>query len=331
MRLFTILIVGDIPLVSRSSRRGFTLIELLVVIAIIAVLIALLLPAVQQAREAARRSQCKNNVKQIGLALHNYHDTFGLLPPGTMFPGGVMNANPRGAGYTIHILPYIDQGPLYNSINFVVPSSQIMWFGGVNGTATAASVPMLLCPSDGMGGTHAVDATQKWFKSNYPGIYSGQKTGDIVSAIELSDLTKLAVFGLNRGAKIRDIVDGTSNTAMVAEYLTGATSDEYRGFAWSDQSPGAQVFMFQTPNTTVADVCYDINPASWCTNAPTLNLPSVADTNVSNQTAASRSRHVGGVHVLLCDGGVRFVSNNINQGTWKALGTIRGGEVIGEF
>ena len=313
---------------SGRYRRAFTLIELLVVIAIIAVLIALLLPAVQQAREAARRSQCKNNLKQIGIGLHNYHDTHGVLPPGTIWTTTV-NTGPRTGGYTIHILPNIDQANIYNLINFNV--SGILWFSGNNATATAASVPMLLCPSDGLGGTHAIDASQRWFKSNYPGVFSGYSTGDIISATASSDSTKLAIFGMNRAARIRDITDGTSNTVMVAEYLTGATSDEYRGFAWSDQSPGNQVYFAQTPNSTVADVCYDINPASWCTNDAKLNLPAVGNTSVAAQTAASRSRHTGGVHVLLSDGAARFVSNSINLAVWQSLATIRGGEVVGEF
>jgi prepilin-type N-terminal cleavage/methylation domain-containing protein len=311
------------------NRRAFTLIELLVVIAIIAVLIALLLPAVQQAREAARRTHSKNNLKQIGLALHNYHDTFGTLPPGTVWPGGVANANPRTGGYTVHVLPYMDKSSIYNSINFNV--SGILWYSGNNATATGASMPGVLCPSDGMGTGYVVSPGQNWFKSNYLGIFSGAKSGDIFSATADSDSTKLAVFGMNRGAKIRDIVDGTSNTLMVAEYLTGLSASEARGSAWSDQSPATQLFVAQSPNTLVADICYDINPLSWCTNAPSLNLPATADPTVANETAASRSRHVGGVQGLLCDGSVRFVSNNVNLPTWQALGTIRGTEILGDY
>ena len=313
---------------TRASRRGFTLIELLVVIAIIAVLIALLLPAVQQAREAARRTQCKNQLKQIGLALHNYHDTFGTLPPGTVWPNGV-NSNPRTGGYTVHVLPYLDQANVYNQVNFNV--SGILWANGNNTTATAAAMPALLCPSDGRGSGFLVSGQLRLFKNNYLGIYSGYKSGDIFSATANSDSTKLAVFGMNRGAKIRDMTDGTSNTMLVAEYLTGMSATEARAFAWSDQSPGTQLFVAQTPNTSVADVCFDINPASWCSNNPAQNLPAVANTATAEQTAASRSRHVGGVQVLLCDGAVRFVGDSIDLGTWRALGTIGGSEIVGEF
>ncbi len=309
--------------------RGFTLIELLVVIAIIAVLIALLLPAVQQAREAARRSQCKNNLKQIGLALHNYHDTFGSLPPGTVWLGGTANAAPRTGGYTVHILPYLDQANIYNKFNFSSGTNPV-WYTS-NQVATGSAIPSILCPSDGMGSGFQVTASQSFSKSNYLGIFTGFNSGDIFSGTGPNDPLKKAVFGMNRGAKIRDITDGTSGTMMVAEYLTGASATEARGVLWSDQSPGTQLFVAQTPNTSVADICYDITPTSWCTNAPTLNLPATADSNVANETAASRSRHVGGVQVLLSDGAVRFISNNINLGIWRALGTIQGGEILGEF
>ncbi len=313
---------------TRLHRRAFTLIELLVVIAIIAVLIALLLPAVQQAREAARRSQCKNSLKQVGLALHNYHDTFGTLPPGTVWTGGVTNANPRTGGFVVHVLPYIDQANVYNLINFNV--SGILWYGN-NTAATGAALPALLCPSDGMAGPFVVSASQRWSRSNYVGIFSGFNSGDMITAASDSDSTKRAVFGMNRGAQLRDITDGASNTAMVAEYLTGATSTEGRGSAWSDQSPGTQLFMTNTPNSTVADVCYDINPASWCTNDANLNLPATGNTTIAAQTGSARSRHTGGAHILLGDGAIRFVSNNVNLAIWRSLGTIRGGEILGDF
>lgn len=314
-------------MVTDLRRRAFTLIELLVVIAIIAVLIALLLPAVQQAREAARRSQCKNNLKQVGLALQNYHDSFGTMPPGTVWPSGV-NSGPRTGGFVIHTLPYFDQATVYNLINFNV--SGILWYGN-NTTATAAALPMLLCPSDGMATGFIVSASQRWSRSNYLGIFSGANSGDMFTAASDNDSTKRAVFGMNRGAQIRDIIDGTSNTLIVAEYLTGVTSTEARASAWSDQSPGTQLFVAQSPNSTVSDVCYDINPASWCTNAPALNLPAIGNTTIAAQTATARSRHTGGVHGVMVDGSVRFFSDNINLPTWKALGTIRGSEVLGEF
>ena len=310
----------------QRSRKAFTLIELLVVIAIIAILIALLLPAVQQAREAARRTQCRNNLKQVLLALHNYHDSLKVLPPGTIWPSG-QYSNPRTGGYVVHILPYIDQGPLYNQVNFNIGNS-ILWYFGNNATVTSQPLPMLLCPSDGQGGTVVVDTTQTRAKANYVGFFSGYSMADIVSATAGSDSTKLAAFGVNRGARIRDITDGTSNTMIIGEYLTGASQSEGRGALWSDQANGSQLYTPTTPNSTVPDVCYDLN--GWCKNFPTQNLPATAATD-NTQTATARSRHVGGVHVGMADGAVRFVGDNINLTLWRHLATISGNEIIGEF
>jgi len=308
----------------KNDRRGFTLIELLVVIAIIAILIALLLPAVQQAREAARRSQCRNNLKQVGLGLHNYHDVHRTFPPGTIWNGGVRYTGPRTGGYIIHILPFIDQSVIYNGIQFNV--SNIIWYFGNNTALTSATVPMLLCPSDGQGGTHSDDATQgPVMKSNYLGFFSGFQQGDIAS----TDSSKKAVFGANRGAKLRDFTDGTSNTMIVAEYLTGSSRAEFRGFAFSDQANGTQLYSELGPNSVLPDRC--CNMTSWCKDNPANNLPAVAGNCGTTDTAGARSRHVGGVHVLMGDGAVRFVSENVDLGIWRGLVTISGSEILGEF
>ncbi|MDB5387204.1 MAG: xcpT 26 [Planctomycetaceae bacterium] len=301
-------------------RRGFTLIELLVVIAIIAVLIALLLPAVQQAREAARRTQCKNNMKQLGLALHNYHDTTGSFPPGAIWPSG-MFSGPR-TSYMVHLLPYFDGANVYGQVNFNV--SGIVWYGN-NTVATGASMPGLLCPSDGLGGTHKAGVgTQQLFVSNYLGVFTGLQLGDISSTLS----TKLACFGANRGARLRDITDGVSNTMLMAEYLSGTPAD-FRGFAWSDQPAGSQLYTDLGPNSKLPDRCYPC--CSWCIDLPAQNLPATNGDGSTTDSAGARSRHVGGVHVLLGDGGVRFVSENVNIALWRGLATISGGEILGDF
>jgi len=217
-------------IVQRFRRSGFTLIELLVVIAIIAVLVALLLPAVQQAREAARRSQCKNNLKQIGLALHNYHDVAGCFPQAAIWtynafnniPGGTAPA-PRNYSWIAMILPYIDQAPLYNQMNFQLPlMGQIASTGQ---PILSIDFPVLHCPSDpgfqgdrnvptwsGSGGYGSITAAgitkigwtnyagaegyDWWFRGNHP--LSG-------------------IFNLNTCVRIADITDGTSNTIAVCE------------------------------------------------------------------------------------------------------------------
>ncbi|MCA9046851.1 MAG: DUF1559 domain-containing protein, partial [Planctomycetaceae bacterium] len=201
----------------RSSRhRGFTLIELLVVIAIIAVLIALLLPAVQQAREAARRSQCKNNLKQIGLALHNYHDTFTVFPPGYITRNinntamATMESGPGFAWGTM-ILPYIDQAPLYNHFDFNEDATDHH-----NAEHGSEFLPVFACPSDPQPNKFTVTdgggTTYELGSANYVGIFgygsvtmnAGQPQGD-------------GLFYRNSRKGMRDVTDGTSNTIMVGE------------------------------------------------------------------------------------------------------------------
>src|SRR5262245_26681291 len=213
---------------SRSPRgiRGFTLIELLVVIAIIAILIALLLPAVQQAREAARRTQCKNQLKQIGLALHNYHDTFNLFPYGsesaaTMSPPLIKNHT----GWLL-LLPFIDQAPLYNTINFNLATGE--WLGGTsipvaggapilapNAAVSAVKLGLLLCPSDSgrqfwqFDGTYGCVTGQNAYRSSYGfSVYTGQPG----SLWTFEPQTTRGMFGASSNCNIRDITDGTSNT-----------------------------------------------------------------------------------------------------------------------
>ena len=294
---------------SRIGRRAFTLIELLVVIAIIAVLIALLLPAVQQAREAARRSQCKNNMKQVGIALHNYHDTFGTLPPGTVWTGGAVNASPRTGGFVIHTLPYFDQATVYNLINFNV--SGILWYGN-NTAATGAALPMLLCPSDGMATGFIVSSSQRWSRSNYLGIFSGFNSGDIFTAASDNDSTKRAVFGMNRGSAIRDILDGTSNTVLLGEdcgrstqYVNGKVQAQpFEAVGWAYPLPCAN---------------FDGQDAQG-------NILGSRSMN-GNNYFEYYSFHGGGCNFLFCDGSVRFLAENLPIATMAAHVTRAGGEI----
>ena len=313
----------------RSRRTGFTLIELLVVIAIIAVLIALLLPAVQQAREAARRTQCKNNLKQIGLALHNYHDSFLTFPPGTINATTTFTY-PEWPYFLHHLYPYIDQAPLYTAMNgLMLPQPWInpgAWPAAVKGKGLSA----LLCPSDGKGGmTKAGPVGVDLPISNYLGIFTGLNDGEAQADVA----ARRASFGLNRGSRIRDLSDGTSNTMMVAEYLTGTPTD-IRGMFYTNRATAQYLHVTNTPNSAAPDNMYDFT--GFCTpqatyNLPQQNLPCVPDANGNNNYATSRSRHTGGVQVLLGDGAVRFVSENISLDTWRWLGWISDGNTIGEF
>jgi prepilin-type N-terminal cleavage/methylation domain-containing protein len=317
--------------------RGFTLIELLVVIAIIAVLIALLLPAVQQAREAARRTQCKNNMKQIGLALHNYHDTFNCFPMGTY---GVNLANPTQvsvflspprASFYFALYPYIEQSNVYNLM-------QPQWTGQSYWWATTAAprelvstvIPVMLCPSDGFGGVpkSCPALPLPHTPMNYGGFY-GQRLSD--------GYKKVAIFSLLSSTKMRDIVDGTTNTLMLGEKLTGSTKD-CRGSAWIMSGDHAAAFTQITPNSSSPDVVYPSNAqcvmADPLINNPQMNLPCVHGVNAEpfdTLYSTARSRHEGGVHVTLGDGSVRFLSENIDLTTYRNLGSMNDGKVVGEF
>lgn len=312
-------------------RPGFTLIELLVVIAIIAVLIALLLPAVQQAREAARRSQCKNNLKQLGLALHNYHDTMGIFPMGALTSNGARYGGNPEWPYLLHYLyPYLDQANAYSKLDFTKTAPWVSttgWVAGMNDTSMA----VLQCPSDGQGGTTKVVAGSVRFTlSNYLGIFSG--FNDLQTAQDQAP--NKAVFGMNRGARIRDITDGTSNTMLIGEYLTGVTGD-FRGAFCTSRAGSQFLVVTNTPNSSAPDNILD-HP-SFCptgnangANAPTNNLPCTPGGGDSN-FASPRSRHTGGVHILLGDGAVRFVSNNVDLTTWRNLAWMADGATIGDY
>lgn len=303
---------------ARRRHVGFTLIELLVVIAIIAVLIALLLPAVQQARESARRTQCKNNLKQIGLALHNYHDTYNTLPPGAVqtFTGNLQNE----ASWISMILPGIDQTPLFNRANF---SS---CFGCTNSPGNPAweissqKIPMMLCPSDVDVGL-VLNAYQR---GNYA---ANSGIGPLHSVSDPNDPTRTAIgpFTMNSNKAFRDFLDGTSNTIVVAELLKSPGAD-FRGVLHYPEGPLYQ--HDQTPNSSVPDQFR----SGLCVSIP--RAPCVGVYGGYSDRAivlAARSVHTGGVHVLMGDGSGRFVSDNINRPTWMALSTPSGGETIGEF
>lgn len=301
-----------------SPRRAFTLIELLVVIAIIAVLIALLLPAVQQAREAARRSQCKNNLKQLGLALHNYHDTYNVFPMGHRYLGGCCPAkNPAnggsywtgGWGWNAMILPYIDQTPIYNQLNFgislantgVTQPSQ-----AVNRKTVSTPIPVARCPSD-----IAPDLQNTNGTSN-PGSISnpGQATSSYCAttgAYESLSVTPNAnqrngVFNRESSIRIRDITDGTSNTILVGEVSWGtpATTGKSTLQRWYGSVDNAG----EAGNSyaVLRDGQEKMNPP-----------PSACATSVTACNRSFHSYHIGGAHFLLGDGTVRFLSQNIQH------------------
>ncbi len=360
---------------NRSTRRrywqraGFTLIELLVVIAIIAILVALLLPAVQQAREAARRSQCKSNLKQFGLALHNYHDVYNTFPSlagGTSVSSGRLSAN-------VMLLPFIDQVPLWNQISsggtFTVngnpmtypPMGPVPWNWDVYPPWTV-QVPILRCPSD----RYAGSSNAPWAKTNY-----GYVCGDTVTSMNAQNPwtwwtpEPRGMFYCQSKLGVGDCLDGTSNTIAMAEmalaqdnttvfgnvalgigglttptncaatavqrtYVAGTQTKDYRGYSWDDAATGMQWVQTILPP-----------------NSPSCTVGTTWEGDIG--IYSSTSRHTGGVQVLMCDGAVHFISENINTGNlaatdpaagrgvgavpgmspygvWGALGTRKGGE-----
>ncbi|MDP1796770.1 MAG: DUF1559 domain-containing protein [Planctomycetaceae bacterium] len=346
-------------------RSGFTLIELLVVIAIIAILIALLLPAVQQAREAARRTQCKNNVKQLGLALHNYHDTFLVFPPGAVLNTSVASAPHQGWGWNTMCLPYMDQAPLYNLINFS-NSLQVAVTAQTTGSPTVqtASVKIgaLRCPSDvgsdvvtyvdisptvGAAGVTTAP-TNQFGRSNYLGVAgwynnAGTVTG-LYTGVNFTTTTFRGIFGPNSRMGIRDMTDGTSNSIVVGERYTPNAG----GQASVNQPIGHGVWI-AAPNVYIdgmtsilGDTAAQINlaanntaPGQMACAAPGTASYKLNGNNTSaaprGQTAGFGSLHTGGCHFLIGDGTVRFISENIDTTIYRNLGTVNDGNPIGEF
>jgi len=328
-----------------GRKRGFTLIELLVVIAIIAILVALLLPAVQQAREAARRTQCKNNLKQLGIALHNYHDTFNCFPPAHIRTQSAIPANNTltgWRGFSAHsmLLPYIEQTNLYNSIDFNT------YFDAPQNTAPRRTrIQAFLCPSD------APFTTAETGNNSYPGSM-GTNLGQYVT-----QAFRNGVFNFDVTIRMRDIYDGTSNTVAFGEQLIGDNNgaayrpgDVVRGiaFAGNAQKP-TQVELDTYGNACLGGIGnhHSHGGREWAIGMPAQTLfNTVAVPNwrfPSCQTCTgcgwmdsqgvfpARSRHTGGVQICLADGGVRFVSENVDLNTWQNVGSINGSEVVGDY
>lgn len=308
---------------SGRARRAFTLVELLVVIAIIGILVALLLPAVQAAREAARRMSCQNNLKQIGIALHNYHDSFQTFPAGMLWPNirrGVNSPDFR-TNWVIAMLPFFEQQQLYTRYNKNFPISH-----AINADLRGTSIPALLCPSD-VGrekpfmGTIAGEGGN-WARGNYAG------NGDNIRADRTTtDPNRMGVLRQNSWTTIAEIADGTSNTILVGEVRIGLSDQDRRG-TWAMGSPGASMMWW-----------HGFGGDANGPNAANDNSDDIAGCNVLFQTlglarlrqqkmtcwrpcpsyqAVPRSLHAGrGVQVTMSDGSVHWISNSIQTtGAW---------------
>jgi prepilin-type N-terminal cleavage/methylation domain-containing protein/prepilin-type processing-associated H-X9-DG protein len=319
----------------RRKRSGFTLIELLVVIAIIAVLIALLLPAVQSAREAARRAQCVNNLKQVGLALQNYHDAQGTFPLSRTAGGLLSNYNYSAQ---LRILPYMEQGNLYAATNF-----SLVYNDPGNSTILGVTVSTFLCPTDS---TQTVPAG--WSATNYK-VNEGTSiawdwgpsdTGNTNTTLPPPN----GVFFADYTYNIASITDGTSNTALASERLISDFSNSIATEKSDLFAPGgtpqgfddaiAMCLAMDWRNLSFQGISDSGGPWAVSHNCETI-YRHVSPPNMrtcmyppTRMFASAGSKHPGGVNLLLCDGSVRFVKETVNLPTWRAIGTRNGGEVI---
>ncbi|WP_437186233.1 DUF1559 domain-containing protein [Planctomicrobium sp. SH668] len=344
-----------------SRKQGFTLIELLVVIAIIAVLIALLLPAVQQAREAARRSQCKNNLKQLGLALHNYHDTAGQFPLATYYHNTAVTPRVKSPSWLVRVLPMLDQAAVFNQLNFTSD------FTGQDGPdqnwaiRQASRISSLNCPSsslpntrnDYIGQSSSLGAPESIAVqvADYAGVTGSlidPNTGNAAFETFQGGYGMISTNGMivgnhvyysnggggsggiraRSGVKISEVSDGTSNTIMVTEQSAPDPTCSNTATARFDCRSGAHAGgMWGGGN----------GGGEWWANvvAPGSSINQKAAATSSSQPYHNNTKvmsaHVGGVHTTMGDGSVRFLSENMNFNTWQALLARNDGMVVGEF
>lgn len=355
----------------RSIRNGFTLVELLVVIAIIGVLVGLLLPAVQAAREAARRMQCTNNMKQIGLASHNYHDTFKTFSTARQWLGTWSG----GTGDDTHggfsgLLPFFEQAPLFNLIHSPGTYDGRPWpangwkpsygpsLAAERASPYAAVLPSVLCPSDGASSQKSPSFWNlEYGKTNYVFCH-----GDSASSATQTNQPPRGIYGYQYACKMGAIADGTSNTALVSECVTFQSLDMIMGgimanVTMDNNVPPANCMAFVGANRRYSRATGEQGwrGQGWCQGVPAMiafitaiapNGPSCSSWRGNPGYYTAQSFHQGGVNLTMGDGSVRFVSQTIDTGNlssrhtgsgvspygvWGALGSKDGSEVVGEF
>ena len=319
--------------------RGFTLVELLVVIAIIGVLVALLLPAVQAAREAARRTSCVNNMRQVGLATINFESAIGVLPAGALFsgPGGSHGSELREYSMFLLIQPFLEQGNIEELFDY----DERVYIGEGNNIVTRSQIPSYLCPSDDAQGR---SWNGRFARSNFVACFGSTNLCPLlpdnsqVIYPEVDDIDfdgprveNDGVFRLQasrKGRGLREITDGTSHTAMVSELLAGRGDEpgrdkDHRGLWIMVHAGGSMYTHFTTPNSSAGD-----GIVSWYTpDNPPPDMPCEPRPNYIGW-AAARSQHPGGVNVAFVDGHVEFKNDEVDRFLWQALASINVGETV---
>lgn len=312
-----------------GKRRGFTLIELLVVIAIIAVLIALLLPAIQQAREAARRTQCTNNLKQLGLAMVNYHDINGVFPPGGLQITGYQ------VGWGGRLLPFVGEQARYDEIHREYKDGLVQrnaWrfpdqaphYGN---RPEWASVPPYSCPSSPLGNTYGFNQYSSYntFLSQHGALHyrgnAGSERRNYVTGSEAArNWTTSGIIYPDSRVRVSDIIDGTINTFLLGEHSAGFGWTDTKKAVWGGIQPWTWGYYFY--GVTSGWLMIDHKAIRYPINFP--DYIHTADTNFS----AFNSMHTGGAHFAMCDGSVRFFSENMSFDVYHALATRAGNEAM---
>ena len=303
-------------------RSGFTLIELLVVIAIIAVLMALLVPAVQRVREAASRTQCQNNFKQMALAAHNHQSAKRAFPAGTLNPYGPDDSTTDDNRTWFHfLLPYMEQQGLYDAVEDFRLSGGPMNFlySGSLAQHVKTIVPICICPSDPHQPKTVTFAAhgQQGFHGNIAGCAGSTTFNEVGIGGDKLD----GIFFWKSAVRPRQITDGTSNTLLFAEIVIteDITTSDTRGRYWNNAFQGSVIFStLNPPNSSVPD------HLQWCQSIPT----APCTTGNTNIVLSARSVHANGINASMADGSVHFIGNDIDPAVYRALGTRAGGEVV---
>jgi prepilin-type N-terminal cleavage/methylation domain-containing protein/prepilin-type processing-associated H-X9-DG protein len=329
------------PSKDRLRRPAFTLVELLVVIAIIGILIALLLPAINAAREAGRRAQCMNNIKQLGLAAINYQESYGKFPAAVMVASGQQAwvTTQPGVNWVVQILPFTENSGLYKMVNLTMPMSDTS-----NAAVRATIVPTMLCPSDSFYNSKPYMPVQRaaegenWARGNYAAngsveylYFSGM--GNAFNGAPLSFVGPNSsgwstpwlrgVMGVNEASALRQITDGAANTCMIGEVRAGVAPVDRRG-TWALGAVGASILFGHgsdddngpnAPSITADDLveCSELQQSINATTLAEMDMGCyVAAMSIQ---ATARSMHPDGVNICMCDGSVHFISNEINVST----------------